>query len=70
MGKANMDVREAARVAGVCLWQISEEYGCNDSAFSRKLRHELPDTEKRKIFGIIDRLKEEKHDDEGQRADS
>lgn len=70
MGKANMDIREAARIAGVCLWQISEEYGYTDSAFSRKLRHELHDTEKQKIFEIINQLKEAKQDAAGKHSDA
>lgn len=55
----NKDVREAAMRAGVFLWQIAAEYGVNDSNFSRKLRKELPVTEKEKIFAIIERLKKE-----------
>ena len=60
--KANADIREAAKAAGVCLWQIAEEYGCTDSAFSRKLRHEFSGTEKQKTYAIINRLKEAKQD--------
>lgn len=52
----NNDIREAAKEAGVFLWQIAAEYGVNDGNFSRKLRHELPATEKGKIMEIINRL--------------
>lgn len=55
----NNDIREAAKKAGVFLWQIAAEYGVNDSNFSRKLRHELPAAEKEKIFAIIKQLAKE-----------
>lgn len=56
---ANTVIREAAKEAGIFLWQIAAEYGVNDGNFSRKLRKELPDGEKRKILAIIDRLAKE-----------
>lgn len=52
----NQEVREAAKNAGVFLWQIAAEYGVNDGNFSRKLRQELPAAEKEKILEIIERL--------------
>lgn len=55
---ANNDIRMRAEKAGVRLWQIAEKLGINDGNFSRKLRHELPQEEKEKIFRIIDELKE------------
>ena len=58
--RANVDIREAAKRAGVHLWQVAEAYGMNDGNFSRKLRKELPQEEKEKILEIIDRLAQEK----------
>lgn len=55
----NKDIRQAAKTAGVKLWQIAEAVGLNDGNFSRKLRHELPDDEKQRILEIIDRLSKE-----------
>lgn len=55
----NKDIRQAAKSAGVCLWQIAEVVGLNDGNFSRKLRHELPDDEKQRILEIIDLLSKE-----------
>jgi len=57
--RANMDIREAAKQAGVHLWQVAEAYGMNDGNFSRKLRKELPQEEKEKVLEIIDRLAQE-----------
>lgn len=56
---ANQDVRVAAKAAGVKLWQIAEELGIADSAFSRKLRHELPEETWRQELVIIERLRKE-----------
>lgn len=56
----NKEIREAAKRAGVHLWQVAEVYGINDGNFSRKLRQELPQEEKEKILAIIDRLAQEK----------
>lgn len=54
---ANSDIRLSAEQAGVRLWQIAERLGINDGNFSRKLRRELPQEEKEKIFRIIENLK-------------
>lgn len=56
----NRDIRNAAKNAGVRLWEVAAAYGINDGNFSRKLRQELPPEEKEKILTIIDRLAREK----------
>lgn len=56
---ANIDVREAANRFGVKLWQIADAMGIADSNFSRKLRKELPQNEKDRIFSIINQLAKE-----------
>lgn len=58
----NQDVRQAAKRAGVFLWQIAARYGINDGNFSRKLRKELPVEEKQKILGIIESLTQERQE--------
>lgn len=52
----NQDIKLRAAGAGVRLWQIAEKLGIADSSLSRKLRKELSENEKQKIFGIIDEL--------------
>lgn len=49
----NIDVRCAAAGSGVRLWQVADALGIADAQLSRKLRKELPDEEKQKIFEII-----------------
>ena len=56
---ANVEIRNAAKEAGVYLWQIAEQIGMNDGNFSRKLRKELPQGEKERILAVIERLKKE-----------
>lgn len=50
---ANTDIRQAAKAAGVRLWQIADKIGIVDNNFSRRLRRELPDSQKQEIFAII-----------------
>ncbi len=56
----NTEIRSAAKKAGVRLWEVAAAYGINDGNFSRKLRKELPQGEKEKIFVIIDQLAQKK----------
>lgn len=54
----NKDIREKAKQMNIKLWQIADRLGMCDSYFSKKLRKELTQSEKRKIFSIIDELVE------------
>ena len=56
----NKEIRNAAGGYGLKLWQVAEAIGMNESAFSRKLRKELPQEEKAKILEAIHRLAREK----------
>ena len=56
----NKEIREAAKKAGVHLWQVADACGVNDGNFSRKLRRELSQEEKQRILDAIDRLAQEK----------
>lgn len=58
--ETNKDIRSAAKAAGVLHWEIAEKLGIQDSAFSRKLRRELPAEEREKILGIINELAAER----------
>lgn len=57
----NSKIRNAAKLSGIRLWQVAEALGMQDSAFSRKLRHELQEDEQQKIISIIERLAKEDH---------
>lgn len=53
---ANQDIKRTAAGAGVKLWQIADKLGIADCSLSRKLRKELPQEEKARIFSIIREL--------------
>ncbi len=55
----NKEIREAAKQAGVCLWQIAERLGMNDGNFSRKLRRELSENDRARVMEIIAELSKE-----------
>jgi len=57
---ANEDVRASIEEARLRYWQVARLYGCSDGNFSRRLRHELPPAEKRRILEIVQSLKEAK----------
>lgn len=57
---ANKQIRNVAKEAGICLWQVAEKLGINDGNFSRKLRRELPPAEREKVLDIIRELSHEK----------
>lgn len=57
---ANQQIREAAKSAGVKLWEIAAKVGVTDSNFSRKLRRELSQAETAQILSIISDLAAEK----------
>ena len=52
----NLDVRQTAKRSGVKLWQIADSLGIADSNFSKKLRYELQEEEKSKVFAVIAQL--------------
>lgn len=62
---ANKQIRDAAKQAGICLWQVAEKLGINDGNFSRKLRRELPAPEQHRILGIIADITAEQRKQEG-----
>jgi hypothetical protein len=53
----NQDIKQRAKDARVPLWRIADALGVCDMTLTRHMRYELPQTEKEKIFEIIDRLK-------------
>lgn len=60
--KANQDIRNAVATHGFKLWELAEALGMYDGNLSRKLRRELPSSEKDHIFHIIDRMAEQREE--------
>jgi len=57
---ANTDIRTVSKEKNVRLWEIAEYLKISDPTMTRKLRRELPDTEKQRIFAIIDEIAAQK----------
>lgn len=55
----NADIKEKAVTSNVRLWRVADALGIADTTLSKKLRKELPKTEKERIFAIIENLSKE-----------
>lgn len=58
--KRNLELRDAAKVAGVYLWEVADAYGLSEGAFCRRLRKELPQVERQRVLGIIEKIGRQK----------
>lgn len=57
--KENMNVRRAARVAGVPLYRIAAEIGISEPTMQRWLRFPLPTDKEARIMAAISKLEQE-----------
>lgn len=57
--KENLDVRKAARVAGVPLWKVAAALGISEPTFMRWMRFPLPEEKKRQALAAIATLEQE-----------
>ena len=51
--EANRDIRDAIVEHGYFMWQIARKLGISDTYFTKIMREELPESEKRKILDVI-----------------
>ena len=58
MRQANKEVREAIKDSGFRHWQIADAMGIGETTFCYKLRHELSEGDKQKVYQAIKALKE------------
>ncbi len=59
--RANLDIRAKAKGAGVKLWELADHFGISEPTVTRKLRHELPQSEKQRIFSAIEEIAKEEN---------
>lgn len=59
MIKCNMEIRAAAKSAGVFLYEIAEKLDVSEPTFIRWLRKELDEPTKRKALAAIEEIKRE-----------
>ena len=53
----NEAVRRALRVKNMAVWQLADLLGVSDNTLFRKLRHELPEEEQKKMINLIENAK-------------
>lgn len=53
---ANQEIRVAAKKYNVPLWRIAQEIGVSEATFTRKMRVELLEDERREFLTIIEEL--------------
>jgi len=59
MQRANLDIRKALKNAGIPYWRLGLKWGCSECTVIRRLRIELSESEKARVFQIINCLKTE-----------
>lgn len=57
---ANADIRAKAKGAGVRMWELADHFGISEPTVTRKLRRELPQGEKQRIFSAIEEIAKKK----------
>ena len=57
--KDNLEVRKAARIAGVPLWAVAKEVGISEPTLFRWLRVPLPADKEQRIMSAIEKLEQE-----------
>ena len=55
----NKDIRAAIADAGLRMWQVAEALNIADTTFCRKLRRELSDDDKARVYAAIAELAKE-----------
>ena len=56
----NKEIKNSIKKAGLFQWQIAEAMGIQETALSRKMRHELSEEEKNTILEVIKKLQKNK----------
>ena len=56
----NKDIKDSIKNAGLYQWMVADRINMAESTFYRKMRHELPEEEKQKIYSAIEELKKQK----------
>ncbi|SFB86979.1 hypothetical protein [Butyrivibrio sp. YAB3001] len=57
---ANEVLKMALKESGVKQWELAKKCGYSSNYFCAKLREELPEKEKMKLFAFIQEIEEEK----------
>lgn len=60
MIRKNEEIRHFAKSNSVYLWQIADALQISPETLNKRLRHELPDSEKERYMNIITELAKQK----------
>ncbi len=60
----NTTIRDAMQKYGVPQWKCAEIMGISEFTFTRKLRHELPESEQLRIVSLIEKYQRRGKKDE------
>lgn len=55
----NKELRERAKQKGVYLWEVARKFGITDSHFTRRLREEFTEEEKKLALAYVDEIENE-----------
>lgn len=61
MTETNQKVRSALRLNKIPVWMLADKLQCHENTVLRRLRHELPETEQKKLVAIIEEIRKEKN---------
>jgi hypothetical protein len=56
MNRANKDIREEIRAAGLFQWQVAEALGISELWFTKKMRYEFSEEDKAEVRKAIAKL--------------
>lgn len=60
----NLDIRKKLKEANIKQWELADKLIISEMTLVRKLRYELPEVEKQKIFSVIEEIAVEKNNRE------
>lgn len=60
----NIDIRKKLKEVNIKQWELADKLIISEMSLVRKLRYELPEEEKQKIFSAIEELATEKNNKE------
>ena len=55
----NASLRQAAKKAGVCFWQIADFWGVSEAYMTRFMRRNLTEEERSRFLDAVEQLKHE-----------
>lgn len=59
MIQRNLEIREAAKAAGVKMWQLAEKFGVSEFTLCRWMRKEFSEVRKAEALSYISQIRDE-----------